>query len=129
MKFHRWFPPFSIDKGHSVVIHTGMKYRLQAAIIGAAMRKPSHWLNREVATPLMAVGMRVMGASKKDAETLAIRHRDYMTRSIEVQCDAVVLAPMGKKTVAMLESAFSDELVAESGAWMREVFEVADRST
>lgn len=104
--------PFVADLGSHGVVLTGAKHRLTAMVVNATTRKPSHLVNRFWVRPLVRTGLRLAGVPAEKAKNLSQRYADYLGRAVDAQCDALVIAPFGKKIERAAQAAFREDVLA-----------------
>jgi hypothetical protein len=95
------------------VMFTGAKHRLTAAVVDITTRKPSHVLNMHLSRRIMQLGLRLAGVPAEKARDVGLQWTGYMAKSIDAQCDALVIKPFGQKLRGMLMAGFRDDILAE----------------
>lgn len=103
---------YKIDGGY--VVFTGAKHRLTAAIVDVAVRKPSQAVAGHLSRRIMQLGLRLAHVPAEKAKQVSKLWAGYMGKSIDAQCDALVVKPFGEKLRGMFMAGFREDVMADA---------------
>lgn len=120
--------PFAADFGMHGVVLTGAKHRLMAALVNGTQRIPSHLVNKFWVRPFIYAALRAARVPEKKARTLSQRYADFMDKSVDAQCDALVVAPFGKKLERAVQAALREDVIVGLPSLISDVIDAVEEA-